>query len=99
MPQSQWIGIYTMSDVTEGDITIWHAAKTEGSTISNTVKVSQKKAIASSCMLYEAKLRIPEYSIEKYPSDLDYVLHVSSVSNLMNMYPVTCRSMVGSLLC
>lgn len=88
----QWKGTYSVSNVEWGDVDSWKATLTS-------VKVVQVNSIAASALYFDTQVRVPEYSAEKYPGKTDYIKYISPISSLVNILPVTGRSLGGAMLC
>lgn len=91
MPQSQWAGTYTLGNVEWGDVDSWRISLTS-------VIVSKSNSLSASSFYYEAQVRVPEYSIERFPGKRDYALYVRSIVPLVNPIPFMCRTMGGAML-
>lgn len=91
MPQSQWAGIYSLGNVAWGDIDFWQATPVS-------VTVVKDNSLSASSVYYEAEVRVPEYSKEKYPGRFDYIQYINPISSLVNIMPPTFRSLGGAML-
>lgn len=88
----QWKGTYVVSNVEWGDVNTWKATPTS-------VTVVKKNSIAASALYFDTQVRVPEYSAEEYPGKMDYIKYISPISSLVNILPVTGRSVGGAMLC